>query len=66
MTNQNVSFSPNIPMPDVTFKEAMVALRVSRSTIYRFIDAGKLTKYKVGSSLRFLRSELEAIPQLCA
>lgn len=64
MTNTNVSFSPNIP--SVTFKEAMAALRVSRSTIYRFIDAGKLTKYKVGNSLRFLREELEAIPQLCA
>jgi excisionase family DNA binding protein len=44
----------------LTFKEAMGYLRVSRSTLYRFMEAGQLTGYKVGCSWRFYREDLQA------
>jgi excisionase family DNA binding protein len=44
----------------LTFKEAMVYLRVSRSTLYRLMGLGELTGHKVGSTWRFYRSDLQA------
>jgi excisionase family DNA binding protein len=44
----------------LTFKEAMVYLRVSRSTLYRLICLGQLTGHKVGSTWRFYRADLQA------
>lgn len=60
--SQIVSLPPNLNLPRLTLKEVMEALRVSRSTVYRFMNSGKLTKHKVGSGLRFFASEVEAIP----
>jgi excisionase family DNA binding protein len=42
------------------FKEAMGYLRVSRSTIYRFMEAGQLTGHKVGCTWRFYREDLQS------
>jgi excisionase family DNA binding protein len=44
----------------LTFKEAMVYLRVSRSTLYRLMWSGQLTGHKVGSTWRFYREDLRA------
>jgi excisionase family DNA binding protein len=44
----------------LTFKEAMVYLRVSRSTLYRLMCLGQLTGHKVGSTWRFYRADLQA------
>jgi excisionase family DNA binding protein len=41
-----------------TFKEAMAYLRVSRSTLYRLMEAGHLRGCKVGSTWRFYREDL--------
>lgn len=45
--------------PLLTFKEAMVHLRVSRSTLYRLLWSGKLTGYKVGASWRFYKDDVQ-------
>lgn len=49
--------------PLLTFKEAMSYLRVSRSTLYRLMDRGELSSYKVGNSYRFRKSDLTATPR---
>lgn len=43
-----------------TFEEAMNYLRVSRSTLLRMINAGKIAGHKVGSGWRFYREDLRA------
>ena len=43
-----------------TFEEAMSYLRVSRSTLYRLMEDGKLTGYKVGHLWRFYKVDLDA------
>lgn len=43
-----------------TFDEAMKYLKVSRSTIYRLMDDGKLTGHKVGVLWRFYKADLDA------
>ena len=49
------------PLEDLlTMKEVMDRLRVSRGTVYRLIDQGKLTPIKVGKGVRFAQPELEA------
>lgn len=40
---------------DYTFREACSVLRIARSTLYRFLYAGKLTGKKVGARWRFER-----------
>lgn len=44
----------------LTFKEAMIYLRVSRSTLYRLMWSGQLTGHKVGSTWRFYREDLRS------
>jgi excisionase family DNA binding protein len=44
----------------LTFKEAMSYLRVSRSTLYRLMESGQLSGYKVGGLWRFYRKDLLA------
>ncbi len=44
----------------LTFNEVMAYLRVSRTTIYDWLNAGKLRAYKVGKSVRFKKSDVEA------
>lgn len=46
--------------PLATFPEAMRYLRVSRSTLYRLMDAGELVGHKVGNTWRFYREDLRA------
>jgi excisionase family DNA binding protein len=42
----------------LTMEDAMAYLRVSRSTLYRFIGRGTVTSRKVGNTYRFYRSDL--------
>ena len=44
--------------PLLTFKEAADYLRVSRSTLTRLIEEEKIDGYKVRSTWRFFRSDL--------
>ncbi len=43
---------------DFKFTEAMQHLRVSRSTLNRFLESGQLTGYKVGHTWRFTKDAL--------
>jgi excisionase family DNA binding protein len=46
----------------MTLKEVMDYLKISRSTVFRLMDAGKLTSIKLGyRTIRFKRSEVEAL-----
>lgn len=49
----------------VTVDEATQLTKLSRATIYRMVEAGKLTPYKFGGGKRtfFRRSDLEALYQ---
>lgn len=44
----------------LSFKAAMAHLKLSRSTLYRLMWSGHLQGYKVGSTWRFKRSDLDA------
>lgn len=46
--------------PLFTFKEAARYLRVSSSTLNRFLASGELTGRKVGGTWRFYREDLDA------
>jgi excisionase family DNA binding protein len=56
MQYSNVLGEPEL----LTFKEAMDYLRISRSTLYRIMESGKLTGHKVGSTWRFFREDVRA------
>ena len=43
----------------LTMKEAMARLRISRSTLYRLMWAGRLTGYKVSSTWRFKPDDVQ-------
>lgn len=43
----------------LTFAEAAEYLRISRSTLYRFIWSNKLPAHKVGNGWRFYRADVE-------
>lgn len=47
-------------IPTINFKEAMSLLRVSRSTLYRMMWAGKIAGKKVGMKWRFHLRDIEA------
>ena len=42
----------------LTTEEVCKLLRVSRQTVYKLVDQGKLPGMKVGQSYKFLKSEL--------
>jgi len=42
----------------LTTEEVCNLLRVSRQTIYKFVDQGRLPGTKIGQSYKFLRSEV--------
>src|SRR5690242_13326694 len=44
----------------MTFRETMAYLRISRSTLWRLMTGKGLTAYKVGSTWRFSRAEVNA------
>ena len=47
----------------VTLKEACQMLSLSRSSVYRLIDQGKLVPKKMGSRTLFLVTEIEVFAQ---
>lgn len=47
--------------PPLTVEEVAKILRVSRQTIYVLCREGKLPHFKVGTKLRFKKSDIEAI-----
>ncbi len=44
----------------LTFQEAAEMLRVSRATMYRWLNSGQLVGHKVGRSWRFYKRDLHA------
>lgn len=44
----------------LTFDETAEELRVSRSTLFRLIDAGELRSFTIGRSRRFLHADVDA------
>lgn len=44
----------------LTFQEAAELLRVSRATMYRLLDSGRLVGHKVGRGWRFYKTDLHA------
>jgi excisionase family DNA binding protein len=45
----------------LTFNQTCELLQVSRTTVYRLLEEGKLKKVTVGESPRFRQSEIEAL-----
>jgi excisionase family DNA binding protein len=45
----------------VTVPEVAEFLRVSRQTIYMMVKNGKIPHFRVGSKVRFKRSDIEAL-----
>lgn len=43
--------------------EVATHLGIGPSTVYRLVKAGKLAAYKIGSSRRFRRADVEALPE---
>ena len=48
------------PMEYLTPAEIAERLKVTRRTVYKWIDEGKLQAYKVGVNVRIKREDLEA------
>ncbi len=52
-------------MPDnerlLTFSETLAHLRISKSTLYRFMQSGELQGYKVGSTWRFYHKDVQGV-----
>ncbi|MNU10194.1 Helix-turn-helix domain protein [compost metagenome] len=44
----------------LTVQQVMEKLQLSRATIYRLIDQGKLVPRKIGKSVRFIESDVDA------
>ena len=44
----------------LTFEEAAALLRVSRATMYRLLESGRLVGHKVGRGWRFYRTDLHS------
>ena len=70
-TSQNTAeitldFTP-LPLPHapddqlMLFREVMDYLKVSRSTLERFIRAGKIRAYHVGATRRFYKSDVDTL-----
>lgn len=45
----------------LTFKETLAYLRISKSTLYRFMQSGKLQGYKVGDTWRFYHKDVQGV-----
>lgn len=45
----------------LTFSETLAHLRISKSTLYRFMASGELQGYKVGSTWRFYYSDVKGV-----
>jgi excisionase family DNA binding protein len=47
----------------LTCKEVAVVLKVTKSTVHRWIKEGVINAYKIGGSLRFKSDEIEGFLQ---
>lgn len=45
----------------LTFNETLAHLRISKSTLYRFMESGQLQGYKVGSTWRFYYKDVQGV-----
>lgn len=45
----------------LTFNETLAHLRISKSTLYRFMQSGQIQGYKVGSTWRFYLEEVQGL-----
>lgn len=45
----------------LTFNETLAHLRISKSTLYRFMQSGELKGYKVGSTWRFYHKDVQGV-----
>ncbi len=45
----------------LTFSETLAHLRISKSTLYRFMQSGELQGYKVGSTWRFYHKDVQGV-----
>ena len=45
----------------LTFSETLAHLRISKSTLYRFMASGELQGYKVGSTWRFYHKDVQGV-----
>ena len=45
----------------LTFSETLAHLRISKSTLYRFMESGQLQGYKVGSTWRFYHKDVQGV-----
>ena len=45
----------------LTFSETLAHLRISKSTLYRFMQSGELQGYKVGNTWRFYLEDVKAL-----
>lgn len=45
----------------LTFNETLAHLRISKSTLYRFMENGQIQGYKVGSTWRFYLEDVKAL-----
>lgn len=45
----------------LTFSETLAYLRISKSTLYRFMQSGQLQGYKVGSTWRFYLRDVQGV-----
>ena len=45
----------------LTFSETLAHLRISKSTLYRFMASGELQGYKVGSTWRFYQKDVKGL-----
>lgn len=61
MTPSAATTQPRMTL--LTVSEVASRLRISRVTVYRLIDGRKIPFYKVGGSLRFAESDVEAYLQ---
>lgn len=48
--------------PWLTKAEAAAYMRVVPRTIDRWVESGRITRYRVGTQVRFKRAELEQLP----
>lgn len=63
--NEIIQLNNDTNIPTLKLKEAMALLRVSRSTFYRLMYAGKIQGQKVGAKWRFHLRDIEAQFQDC-
>ncbi len=45
----------------LTIREVCDLLKITRQTVYNLIEKGKIKRYRVGKSIRFNISEIEAL-----